>query len=431
MIYQVDTCSQFDSQNGCTPIGNILVETSVGDFHTNSHGFVIIAEGSKEPTIYSVGNGTFNFVKKIQQYGVTYYFYSLPSCGLYGTRNSAGQCVCDSGYYVDPVSGKCVPTPDCGSHGHWNGSKCVCDTGYYTNSLGNCVPIPNCGAHGSWNGWECVCDSGYHKDSSGTCVKDTHNCGSNAHWDGTKCVCDSGYQKDSSGICVKIPTYKTVKYEAVDSKGNSLPGIDFLILGETYTTNTAGIISVKINSADHPKDVVYKVYDPNGKYINFAYLKTINGILIYQGKLSNHPCGLNAHWDGTKCVCDTGYQKDSSGYCIRITTYKTIQYEAIDSKGNPLSGIKFLILGKTYTTDTTGIASVKIDSADHPEDVVYKVYDPTGKYTDFVAITKTQTKVVYQGKLKTKTSASSTSGSIMLLVGAAMVLGILLLNQKR
>ena len=242
------------------------------------------------------------------------------------------------------------------------------------------------------------------------------------------------------------PSTKTIVYEAIDSSGKPLAGIKFVILGMTYTTNTSGTLSVKITTSDNPENIVSKVFDPSGKYVDFKYLKTVNGMVVYQGKLAIPSCGPHASWDGSQCVCDSGYHKDSSGNCVQNETSKTVVYEAVDQNKTPLAGIDFIISGKTYTTDSNGEITVELPSNVCSTCAVSKVYDPTGKYIDFVVLTKTKTdvlKVIYQGKLAksmtkpvttpttTKNIAAPTSDSTMLLVGAAVVLGILLLNRRK
>ena len=50
-----------------------------------------------------------------------------------------------------------------------------------------------------------------------------------------------------------------------------------------------------------------------------------------------HTCPENAHWDGTKCVCNTGYH-DESGVCVKDPVGNTLWDSNIDGKWN--NGVK-------------------------------------------------------------------------------------------
>ncbi len=138
-------------------------------------------------------------------------------------------------------------------------------------------------------------------------------------------------------------------------------------------------------------------------------------------------------------------------------TTKTYIYTAEDENGNYLKGIVFTISGQTYTTNAGGEISVQLPQDANPANVVSKIYDPTGTYTNFTLVSSTGNNLVYQGQKQTISSncpngyhpdpndpskcvkdtvitgqATSSSNSMLLIAGAAAVLVIfMVMNKKR
>ncbi len=158
--------------------------------------------------------------------------------------------------------------------------------------------------------------------------------------------------------------YVQYVYLVEDQSGNGIPGIQLVIGGTTYTTNNAGEIAVKLGKGSNPVSVVSSLSDPSDTYGDFKVISTVEKEVIYQGKNlhSRHNCGTNAEWNGTACVCDSGYQKDSSGNCVKSTHNCGTNAEwngtacvcdsgyQRDSSGNC---VKKTVIGQTTTTSNT------------------------------------------------------------------------------
>ena len=114
--------------------------------------------------------------------------------------------------------------------------------------------------------------------------------------------------------------YVQYVYVVEDQSGNGIPGIQLVIGGTKYTTNNGGEVAVKLSKGTNPVKAVSSISDPSGNYGDFKVVSTVGTEVVYQGiKLNSHNCGTNAKWNGSKCVCKPGYQRDSSGNCVKKT----------------------------------------------------------------------------------------------------------------
>lgn len=151
-------------------------------------------------------------------------------CGVHGTMDNTGKCICDKGWvsvgfkgsndyrpcslYNSPVN---PPVMYCGGHGKGDIStgKCICDKGW-TGQLCNEVVC----VHGAWdkNKGICVCEKGWEGPdcSKVLCVHGSivgkGKCACDRGWTGPNCdqvmgtqksiPCIHGVKDETKGICV-------------------------------------------------------------------------------------------------------------------------------------------------------------------------------------------------------------------------------------
>lgn len=197
------------------------------------------------------------------------------ACFANAYRNSLGQCVCINGFYNQ--GNLCVPQGTCQNSYVWNGTACVCPSGMvvdnFTNSCTSCNAVGRVISNG-----RCVCSPAYYPTDT-TCIAcipfSTYNPTSRT------CVCNQNYML-VNGQCLV----------AVNCPANSY-----------YNTNT-----------------LQCVCNVAGQYIidgtcqacqQFSFWNGTNcvcqtGYILNSG-LCIQNCGVNSYWNGFGCICNTGY----------------------------------------------------------------------------------------------------------------------------
>ena len=280
------------------------------------------------------------------------------SCTANSTYNGSGQCVCNSGYFLNgntciTASVMCsnyygtnsTPTGQINAQG---GPTCGCVSGYQWNSSNTqCVAAtPTCTANSTYNGSICTCNSGYFS-SGGACVTGSQSCqstyGPYSTWAGEKtaqggllCGCSTGYQVDTSNTtCVQnSPTPVPV---AVPSSPASV----------TATTCTAN-----------------STYNGVQCICNVGYSSN-NGACITGAQLCVSSYGANAVGTGTGCACASNYQWNSTmTSCVpNIPTPVATPAKSLSSHSSGLSANQIaaiLSLLQAFGADQSVIDNVRV-----------------------------------------------------------------------
>ena len=207
----------------------------------------------------------------------------MPAC-LSGYDETGRTCQSGNNVLVE-----CEPT-QCGANAHWEGTACVCDNGYgnYTYGVGCSLIEINCGSHAYQQGNQCQCESGFTQWTEGYGCYEELNCGDYAYQNGGVCQCVSGFTQWTEGYGC---------YEELNCGDNGTQSGTQCVCNDGWE---GSLCDTPHECGENYMPVCLSGYDETGRTCQSG-----NNILV---ECEPTQCGANAHWEGTACVCETGYE---------------------------------------------------------------------------------------------------------------------------
>lgn len=197
------------------------------------------------------------------------------ACFANAYRNSLGQCVCINGFYNQ--GNLCIPQGSCQDGYVWNGTNCTCQQGMVIDSITNNCTYCNTPDRAVTDG-KCGCSATHYPTNTGCSP-----CIANSAYNATAktCLCISNYAM-SNGQCVLSVNCPFMSYwnAALQKCTCNFTG-QYVIDGYCQ--------SCQMNSA----------YNGSACVCNSGYLMS--------GGLCIQNCTANQTWNGMLCQCKTGY----------------------------------------------------------------------------------------------------------------------------